>query len=84
MALMARMDNQAPTERREMQSIGRTLDDLSPSELPQERGAWGPVVWSVAGIVVILSFVGWLLVGSPAQQMATQRQSPIYAAQPGK
>ena len=87
LSFMGRMEriNPAPTtEHREMQSIGRTLADLSPSDLPQERAVWGPVLWSAAGLVVIMAFVGWLLVGSPPKQMAAQQQSAVYAAQPGK
>jgi len=84
---MARMEriNPAPTtEHREMQSIGRSLADLSPMDMPPERAVWGPVVWSAVGLVVIMAFVGWLLVGSPPSQMATQQQSAVYAAQPGR
>jgi hypothetical protein len=70
------------TEHREMQTIGRSLEDLSPSDRPQERAVWGPVLWSAAGLVVVIAFVGWLLVGSPPHQMAAEQRSAVYSAQP--
>ena len=51
----------------ELQSVGRTLDDLTPQEetAPRKGGVTGPLLWSVVGLVALLAFVGWLLVGPP-------------------
>jgi len=51
----------------EMQAIGHALDDLSPMDktLPRTGGVWRPVTWSVLGLIALMAFVGWLLVGPP-------------------
>jgi len=52
--------------RYEMQAIGRTLDDLDRREDAYADGdVWAPLFWSFAGLLVLMAFVGWLLVGQP-------------------
>ena len=52
--------------RYEMHAIGRTLDDLDPREHADEPGdVWGPLFWTLSGLLVLMAFVGWLLVGQP-------------------
>jgi hypothetical protein len=63
------MDRFPPAEnapRRELQSIGRTLNDLgAASEAPLVRDLWTPLLWSSAALLTILAFVVWLLIGQP-------------------
>jgi hypothetical protein len=56
--------------RRELQSIGRTLDDLgAASEAPLlVRDLWTPLLWSSAGLLTILAFVVWLIIGQPVSR----------------
>jgi hypothetical protein len=51
----------------ELQSIGRTLDDLTPEEetAPRPGGVAKPLVWSFLALLALIAFVGWLLVGTP-------------------
>jgi hypothetical protein len=64
------MDRFPPAEnapRRELQSIGRTLNDLgAASEAPLLVGdLWTPLLCSSAGLLTILAFVVWLFIGQP-------------------
>ena len=47
----------------ELQSIARSLEDLTPAEMsaPRPGGVMRPLVWTVAAIVALMAFVGWLL-----------------------
>ncbi|MFI4933561.1 MAG: hypothetical protein ACHP7N_03000 [Caulobacterales bacterium] len=49
----------------ELQSIRRSLDDLTPAEkvAPRPGGIVRPIVWALVGLVALMAFVGWLLVG---------------------
>jgi hypothetical protein len=52
--------------RYQMLAIGRTLDDLDPREHTNDAGdVWGPLFWTFSGLVLLMAFVGWLLVGQP-------------------
>jgi hypothetical protein len=64
------MDRFPPAEdgpRYEIQSVGRTLDDLEPSEeiAPRPGGVMRPLVWVALVLLALMAFVGWLLVGPP-------------------
>ena len=63
------MDRFPPAEdgpRYEMQAIGRALEDLAPRDRASEAGdPWAPLFWSLAGLLLLMAFVGWLLVGQP-------------------
>jgi hypothetical protein len=64
------MDRFPPAEdgpRYEIQSVGRTLDDLEPSEeiAPRPGGFLRPLVWVGLALMALMAFVGWLLVGPP-------------------
>jgi len=64
------MDRFPPAEdgpRYELQSVGRTLDDLEPSEeiAPRPGGVAKPLAWVALTLLALLAFVGWLLVGPP-------------------
>jgi hypothetical protein len=49
-----------------MHAIGRTLDDLDPREHAYETAhVWGPLFWSFSGLLLLMAFIGWLLVGQP-------------------
>jgi hypothetical protein len=67
---LERMDRFPPAEdgpSYELQSVGRTLDDLTPQEetAPRPGGIARPVMWSFLALLALVAFVGWLLVGSP-------------------
>jgi hypothetical protein len=48
----------------ELDTIGRTLDDLSPAEQRRPpRGVRFKLEWTAAALVALVAFVGWLLVG---------------------
>jgi hypothetical protein len=51
----------------ELQSVGRTSDDLTPQEetAPRPGGVAKPVIWSLVALLALIAFVGWLLVGLP-------------------
>ena len=52
--------------RYEMQAIGRALDDIAPKDRAYEaRDIWEALFWSLAGLLLLMAFVGWLLVGQP-------------------
>jgi hypothetical protein len=64
------MDRFPPAEdgpRYEMQSIGRTLDDLEPAEEVEARagGVGRPLAWVALAVFALIAFVCWLLVGPP-------------------
>jgi hypothetical protein len=64
------MDRFPPAEdgpRYEIHSVGRTLDDLEPSDeiAPRPGGVYKPLVWVALGLLALMAFVGWLLVGPP-------------------
>ncbi len=65
------MDKFPPAEdgpRYELQSVGRTLDDLDPeteAAPAAQRRVYGPLVAVGLTILALLAFVGWLLVGPP-------------------
>jgi hypothetical protein len=48
----------------ELESIGRTLDDLSPADKSKRtRGVRAKLIWVTAALVALMAFVGWLLFG---------------------
>jgi hypothetical protein len=53
--------------RRELQSIGQTLNDLGrANEAPLlVRDLWTPLLWSSAGLLTILALVVSLFIGQP-------------------
>ena len=56
----------ADRSRYEMQTTGRALDDLAPRDRAYDaRDVWAPLFWSFAGLILVMAFVGWLLVGPP-------------------
>ena len=63
------MDRFPPAEdgpRYEMLAIARALDDIAPRDRAYEAGdLWGPLLWSLTGLLLLMAFVGWLLVGQP-------------------
>jgi hypothetical protein len=64
------MDRFPPAEngpRRELQSIGRTLNDLGAAReaLLPVRDWWTPLLWSAAGLLTMLAFVVWMFIGQP-------------------
>jgi len=47
-----------------MASIGHQLEDLTPAETQAPRaGRTEALTWAVLGLIALLAFVGWLLVG---------------------
>ena len=49
-----------------MLAIARALDDIAPRDRAYEAGdLWGPLLWSLTGLLLLMAFVGWLLVGQP-------------------
>jgi hypothetical protein len=55
------------TPLREMEQIGRSADDLDPSERrPAPRKARGPLIAVAAVIVAALVIAGWFLIGPPS------------------
>ena len=52
------------TERREMQLIGRSLDD-TPDIGGIPRDIVRPMLWAALGLSIMIAFMGWLLLGSP-------------------
>jgi hypothetical protein len=61
---MGRFPSAEHGPRYEMQAIGRALDDTAPRDRAYEaRHIWEPLVWSLAGLLLLMAFVGWLLVG---------------------
>ncbi len=64
------MDRFPPAEdgpRYEMQSVGRTLDDLEPAAQaePSKGGVGGALIWVALAVVALVAFVSWLLVSPP-------------------
>jgi hypothetical protein len=47
----------------ELQSIARSLEDLTPAETaaPRPDGVMRPLFWTAAALVALMTFVGWLL-----------------------
>ena len=75
---MDKIHSAPTTERREMQAIGHLLDDM-PQTIGRTQKVAQPILWVVLGLVVMMAFVGWLLVGLPPSQMAAPVQSPAYS-----
>jgi hypothetical protein len=62
----ARPSEANPT-RCELEGIQRSLEDRPPGEdsPPRPGGVLAPLAWVAAGLVGLMAFVGWLLVGPP-------------------
>ncbi|HTX49169.1 MAG TPA: hypothetical protein VME40_07245 [Caulobacteraceae bacterium] len=64
------MDRFPPAEdgpRYEIQSVGRTLDDMEPNDeiVPRPGGVLKPLAWVALALLALMAFVGWLLIGPP-------------------
>jgi hypothetical protein len=55
--------------RYELQSIGRSLDDLEPADeiVPRPGGVIAPLAWVASALLALMAFVGWLLLSAPPQ-----------------
>jgi hypothetical protein len=46
----------------ELLSVGHTLDDLDPSDHAAPFPGVFPLIWSVAALLALIAFMGWLLI----------------------
>lgn len=75
-------NRQNTSARSEMQSIGRTLDDLAHGgEAGAQRGQTvTPWLWLPIGLLIVVGFLGWLFLGPAPSSLATPQQSAMYGA----
>lgn len=46
----------------ELLSVGQTLDDLDPGDHAAPLAGVFPLLWSVAALLALIAFMGWLLI----------------------